>query len=213
MQGIHQNVNRNQIKNPGSQVNELTVAIFTENEVEIDRLIREGVPVNEVALIKAINTRNINIFEKLIKAGGKPTPYILDLAINTCITGFVKAVVDVAPMLTDSLERACFTNNNEIIMAFLDGGALISPEVIEWSKLPDTSPEIANAITRRLEHLEDVEKNAKVLAQLATDGRSNFSKLSPEMLVMISSLMGMEENKIRHDKVAYDVAYQNFDLS
>lgn len=56
----------------------------------------------------------------------------------------------------------------------------------------------------------EVEKNASCLAYLQHDSTSLFSKLPPETLVKIATLMGDKDDVIVNDREFFDIAYNKF---
>lgn len=148
--------------------------------------------------------------------------YNLNSAINTKDIAKVNAAIaGKAPISPNSLEYAILTSNIDIVSAVITAGAPITQFAFELSvnalsRDPDTLPTearaIANIIVDKYKYREEIKKNSQSLSSLQRDTTSFFSRLPPERLIQIASLMGDNSDIIKDDKEAHEIAYQNFKL-
>lgn len=153
---------------------------------------------------------------------GKIDECNLNSAINTKDIAKVNtAIASKVPISPNSLVCAILTSNIDIVRAVITAGVPITQCVFELSvnalsRDPDTLPTearaIANIIVDKYKYREEIKKNSQSLFSLQRDTTSFFSRLPPERLIQIASLMGDNPDIIEDDQEAHEIAYQNFKL-
>lgn len=181
---------------------------------KITELIDAGAEPTAQTLDLAINTGNISIILCVIKAGGKPTAQSLDLAIKTENPEIVKKVIEVGAKPTQqSLDLAIQTGEPETVNLVVGAGAQCTPEALDKSIAVGLAKNGANLFASPFIRTEIVKQNARSLQHHNQDTDSLFSRIPPEKLITIASMLFFKSEYIsfgeadqnRLEKIAFDV--------